>query len=94
MTRPREDGDDNSAAYDRRGFKVLSIAGGIALAVLLVALGTPRDAETEPWTDSAPAVVPVTPTAEAVAALDAGVDWQHVEVWTEFGPAAVAAYER
>ena len=94
MTRPRDDGDDTSAAYDRRGFKVLSVAGGIALAVLLVALGVPRDAETEAWIDSAPAVVPAARAAEAVAALDEGVDWQRAEVWTEFGPAAVAAYER
>ena len=42
-------------------------------AVLLVALGTTRDAETEPWTDSAPAVVPAAPTAEAVAASAAAL---------------------
>jgi hypothetical protein len=95
MARSPHDGDRSPASLDRRGFKVLSLAGGSAIAVLLVVLGTPqRDGEAEPWIESAPAAVPAAAAAQAAAAQDAGVEWQQAEVWTEFGPAAVAAYER
>jgi hypothetical protein len=95
MARSPKELQDNTAALDRRGFKVLSLAGGIAIAVMLVVLGTPEhDAETEPWIDRAAPVVPTSRAAQGVAAHDSSVDWQRAEVWTEFGPAAVAAYER
>jgi hypothetical protein len=95
--------DDRARATGRRGFSLLSLAAGVVLAMLLVALGT-RDigATAEPsGIDSPPAMLPgatepggATVAARHAARLDDGVDWQRVEVWTEFGPAAVAAYER
>lgn len=93
MTQPHEDHEARRA--DRRGIKVLSLAGGAALGVLVIALGGPDpDAATDPWIDTAPALVPAVAASESETRLDAGVNWERVEVWHEFGPAAVAAYER
>jgi hypothetical protein len=100
MTRSFE--DDHAPDIGRRGFRLLSLAAGAALAMLLVALGT-RDigATAEPsWIESPPAMLPGTAEPGGAVAerqaqrLDEGVDWERVEVWTEFGPAAIAAYER
>jgi len=94
--------DDHAQPNGHRGFKLLSLAAGAVLAMLLVALGTRDiDAATEaPWIDGPPALPPgaVEPggalTERVAVRRDDGVDWQQVEVWSEFGPAAVAAYER
>ena len=99
MTRSFE--DDHAPAGGRRGFRLLSLAAGAVLAMALVALGTRDiDAATEPsWTDAPPAAPPVSVepngavTEPMAQRRDDGVDWTRVEVWSEFGPAAVAAYE-
>jgi hypothetical protein len=76
----------------RRGIKLLGVAGGAALAVLLVALGTrPAEEGGSERVDTAPAAV-MAPVAR-VAALDEGVDWRRV-AHAEVEPgASVAAYE-
>jgi len=97
---PRSFEDDHAPARGRRGFRVLSLGAGALLAMLLVGLAT-RDigASAEPSRIDSPGILPgaaepVSAVAERLAArLDDGVDWQRVEVWTDFGPAAVAAYE-
>ena len=78
----------------RRGTVLLGVAGGAAAAVLLVALGMPADdALTEPvWIDTAPASTDA--SAQRVAALDAGVDWQRVDSAPDNVGASVAAYDR
>jgi hypothetical protein len=81
-------------AQRQRGVKLLSIAGGAALAVLLVALGTPgpQDAPRERLLlDTAPTTD--VPAPRQVAA-DAGVDWDKVERSPDVSPLSVAAYER
>jgi hypothetical protein len=100
MTRSFE--DDHMHTSGHRGFRLLSLAAGAVLAMALVALGTRDiDAATEPsWTDAPPATPPGTVepggamTEQLAQRRDEGVDWTRVEVWSEFGPAAVAAYER
>jgi hypothetical protein len=80
---------------DRRGFKLLGLAGGVVIGVLLGVLARPGPdtaAEREWIEDSAPRAVPAAPRPSA--ALDEGVDWGRAEAWDEYGPAAVAAYER
>ena len=75
MTRDADEGDRTPAALDRRGFKVLSLAAGVALLVLVAALGSPeRDVDTAPWSEPAPAVVPTAAGARAVAADADGLD--------------------
>jgi hypothetical protein len=98
MTRSFE--DDHAHTSGRRGIRLLSLAAGAVLAMALVALGTRDiDAATEPtWTDAPPAtpgsVEPAGAMTEPMAQRrDDGVDWTRVAVWSEFGPAAVAAYE-
>lgn len=79
----------------QRGVKLLGIAGGAALAVLLVALGTPgpQDAMGERLLlDTAPSSE--VPAPRQVAVLDAGVDWDRVERSPDVSPLSVAAYER
>lgn len=101
MTRSNGEEDDGRAAHiDRNGFKLLSIAGGAALGVVLVALGTqdPDAVAEQRLLDGTPPVVAATaaghaPSAMQAAALDAGVDWGAVEVFGDHGPAAIAAYE-
>jgi hypothetical protein len=84
-------------ALRRRGTVLLGVAGGAALAVVLVAVGTPGTAGDEPlperqWVDTAP---PQTGAgAQRVAALDAGVDWRRVDSAPEEAGASIAAYER
>jgi hypothetical protein len=94
--------DDHAPASGRRGFRLLSVAAGAALAMLLVALGTRdiADATAKPlWIDSPPELLPgvVDPggaaTERQALRLDEGIDWKQVEVWTEFGPAAGATHE-
>jgi hypothetical protein len=77
----------------RRGTVLLGVAGGAALAVLLVAVGTPDASSDEPLpeplrVDTAPAA------AQRVATLDAAVDWSRVEPAREEAGASIAAYER
>jgi hypothetical protein len=93
--------DHRPGASDRRGVKLLGLAVGAALGMSVVVLGMPEiDAMDAPsWSNGAPAlpqraVDPPAMASEHVAARDSGVDWQRAEVWSEFGPAAVAAYER
>jgi hypothetical protein len=93
--------DHRASASDRRGVKLLGLSVGAVLGMSIVALGMPDigAADVPPWSDGAPAlpqrgIDPPATAAEHLAALDSGVDWQRAEVWTEFGPAAVAAYER
>ena len=94
--------DDHAPAHGGRGFRVLGLGAGAVLVTMLVALATRDiDASAEPpRIDSLPAMLPgAAEPGSAVAErhaprLDDGVDWQQVEVWTEFGQAAVAAYER
>ncbi len=80
----------------RRGFRLLGVAGGAAVGVLLVALGTPgvELSDEGVWIDSAPASTHEPVAHPRLAALDSGVDWSRVESASDFGPAAVAAYER
>jgi hypothetical protein len=82
-------------ALKQRSVKLLSMAGGAVLAVVLVALSTPgaHDAPSERLLlDTAPATDP--PAPMRVAALDAGVDWDRVERAPDVSPLSVAAYER
>jgi hypothetical protein len=84
-------------ALRRRGTVLLGVAGGAALAVLLVAAGTPGTPGDEPlpdpqWVDTAPASTGA--AAQRVAALDAGVDWSRVDSAPDEAGASVAAYER
>jgi hypothetical protein len=74
----------------------LALGAGAAAAVLLVALSLPRGdrAAERSWVDTAPSNGPSGSASETVAALDAGVDWRRVDNAADFGPAAVAAYER
>lgn len=97
MKRPLDHHDVRN--LDRRGFKLLGLAGGVAFGVLLVALTTPGPdtaAEREWIEDSAPRAMaaPSSAARQPTAALDEGVDWGRVGAWSEYGPAAVAAYER
>lgn len=84
-------------ALRRRGTVLLGVAGGAALAVLLVAAGTPGTSGDEPlperqWVDTAP---PSTGGgAQRVAALDTGVDWRRVDSASAETGASIAAYER
>lgn len=75
-----DSGDDHPMRHG--GFTLLGLAGGAVGAALLLALST-----------SIPEDVPETVRRD-VAALDDGVDWSRVEAATDYGPAAVAAYER
>jgi hypothetical protein len=84
-------------ALRRRGTVLLGVAGGAALAVLLVAAGTSGTPGDEPlpnprWVDTAPASTGA--AAQRVAALDAGVDWSRVASAPDEAGASVAAYER
>jgi hypothetical protein len=80
----------------------LGLAAGAVLGMSIVALGAhDLDAAQSPAeAGDAPVVLPPHVTephgfmTEHLAARDSGVDWQRAEQWTEFGPAAVAAYER
>lgn len=81
----------------RRGTVLLGVAGGAALAVLLVAVGTPDASSDEPLpeplrVDTAPAAAAT--AAQRVATLDAAVDWSRVEPAREEAGASIAAYER
>ncbi len=84
-------------ALRRRGTVLLGVAGSAALAVVLVAVGTPGPSPDEPlpqrqWVDTAP---PLTGAgAQRVAALDAGIDWHRVDSAPEQTGASIAAYER
>jgi hypothetical protein len=80
----------------RRGWRLLTVAAGAALAVAWVALSTPgplqaRGGHGEIVDDTPPATLP---QAHRVAALDAGVDWERVERAPDPASMAVAAYER
>jgi hypothetical protein len=92
--------NDRASNPDRRGVKLLGLAIGAALGMSVVVLGMPDiDAVDAPtWSDGVRAlpqraVDPSALVSEHVAARDSGVDWQRADVWSEFGPAAVAAYE-
>jgi hypothetical protein len=83
-------------ALQRRGWRLLALATGAALAVAWVALSAPGPLQAgseHRWIvdDTPPAVLPQT---HRVAALDAGVDWERVERAPDPAPMAVAAYER
>jgi hypothetical protein len=83
-------------ALRRRGTVLLGVAGGAAMAVLLVAVQTPG-ASDEPLpepvrVDTAPA--PAGAPTQRVAALDSGVDWSRVGHTPEEPGASVAAYDR
>lgn len=84
-------------ALRRRGTVLLGVAGGAALAALLVAVGAPGARGDEPLpepvrVDTAPASSGA--AAQRVAALDAGVDWSRVNSAPEEAGASVAAYDR
>jgi hypothetical protein len=84
-------------ALRRRGTVLLGVAGGAALAVLLVAVATPGPTGDEPLpapvrVDTAPAATDA--AARRVAALDAGVDWSRVSSAPEEAGTSVAAYDR
>jgi hypothetical protein len=77
----------------RRGFRLLGVAVGAAVAVLFVTVSTPpgeAQHEERLLIDSAPLAV----STQRVAALDDGVDWSGVETAGDPAPLAVAAYER
>lgn len=79
----------------RRGVGWLALASGLALGVITAAVGTaPGDDTPAPargLLDTAPADLP-TRSARA-AALDDGVDWQHVVRDAPDVGASIAAYE-
>lgn len=79
----------------RRGFKLLGVAGGAAVGVLAVMLTAPGAFDGVPSIDdSVPAAAePATMTAARHGALDEGVDWQHVKAAEAIDGASVAAYE-
>ncbi len=97
-------GDDHPMRHG--GFTLLGLAGGAVGAALLLALSTsiPEDVPETVLRDAAPTArvataLPAPPghshaAPARVAALDDGVDWSRVEAATDYGPAAVAAYER
>jgi hypothetical protein len=91
MTKPLNSASEHDLG--RRGTQLLGIAGGAALAVLLVALGTaPTDDAVTERVDTAPAHA--VERAPRLAALDTGVDWRAV-AGEELEPgASVAAYDR
>lgn len=84
----------------RRGTVLFGVAGGVVLAVLLVAVGAPGAGSDEPLheplqVDTAPAAAAAADAAaQRVATLDAAVDWSRVEHAREEAGASIAAYER
>lgn len=77
----------------RRGFRLLGVAVGAAVAVIFVAVSTPpgdEQHEERLYIDSAPLAA----TTQRVVVLDEGVDWSRVETAADPAPLAVAAYER
>lgn len=82
-------------AQKQRAVRLLSMAGGAVLAVVLVALSTPgaHDAPREGLLlDTAPATDQF--ATRRVAALDDGVAWDRVERAADASPLSVAAYDR
>jgi hypothetical protein len=82
-------------ALTPRGVKLLTVAGGAVLAVVLVALSTPG-AHDVPREDLLLDTAPATdqPATSRVAALDDGVQWERVERAPDVVPLSVAAYDR
>jgi hypothetical protein len=93
MSRSFDANDEH--ALRRRGTRLLYVAVGAALGALLIALGAPgaHDARAQAKL-SAVAPVYEKPAQAPAPALDAGVDWNRVELAPDAGQMAVAAYER
>jgi len=80
----------HGAPSRHRGTVLLGVASAAAIGVLWTALSVPaHEGDERVLVDTAPL-----PPSMAMARLDDGVDWSRVEVASDVGPAAVAAYER
>jgi hypothetical protein len=93
--RQHNDGPDDDRALHRRGLRLVALAAGAGAAVVLVALGTPGPMQAggeRSWVDEPPPAAVA--ASHRLPALDAGVDWEHVERAGDMVPLSVAAYER